>query len=234
MLPKEKLFCLALVVLSVLLLVPGVSQPVMTIVGTLDRAGMVDIGQEAVIDARVQKALAKNPDSNPEKVRKRKGRTVRFLSGVFDLDEVTGRVEVYRKSSSVLETVRTLTDKGHPLVAGLVALFSMVIPILKNLMLLVAVFAAQRPIGQWMCKVSSLLGKWSMADVFLVALFVGFLAFNATSAMNGVLELNATVEAGLYWFSAYCLVSILAGQIIAAKIAAIPPPKKKKTRRKTP
>lgn len=231
MLLKEKLFCLALVLVSVALLLPGVSQPVMTIVGTLDRAGMVDIGQEAVIDARVQKVIDKNPDVNPEKVRKRKGRTVRFLSGVFDLDEVSGRVEVYRKSSSVLDTVRTLLDKGYPLVAGLVALFSMIIPILKNLMLLVAVFAGERPIGRWMCQLSSVLGKWSMADVFLVALFVGFLAFNATSAMNGVLEMNATVEVGLYWFTGYCVVSILAGQFIAAKIAAIPPPKKKKTRR---
>ncbi|MGB0866011.1 MAG: paraquat-inducible protein A, partial [Granulosicoccaceae bacterium] len=171
--PQEKLLSLALVVLSLLLLYPGISQPVMTVVGTLDRAGMVEIGQEAVIDARVKKALANNPDGDVERLRRRKGRTVRFLSGIFNLDEVSGRVEVYHKSSSVLDTVQTLAGKGHALVAALVALFSMVIPTLKNIMLLVAVFAAQSPLGRWMSNTSSLIGKWSMADVFLVALFVG-------------------------------------------------------------
>lgn len=229
---RDKLFCLALVLLSIGLLYPGVSKPVMTISATLDRAGMVDIGQQAIVDARVQKALAKNPDKNEEKLRHRKARTVRFLSGIMDLDEVSGRVEVYRKSSSVRQTVQTLVDKGYVFVAALVALFSVIIPVLKNLMLVVAVFAAQSKVGKALLKAASLLAKWSMADVFLVALFVGFLAFNATSAMSGVLEMNAQVESGLYWFTAYCVISIVAGQIISHKLNNLVVPKRKKTRAK--
>lgn len=217
----DKLLSLVLIVLSVALLVPGITQPVMTITGTLDRAGMVDIGQQAVVDARVEKALRENPNRDEARLRRSKSRTVRFFSGIMNLDDVSGRVEVYRKSSSVLETVKTLFSKGYPLVAALVALFSVVIPVLKNVMLLVAVFTAHSPVGQALSKASSLLSKWSMADVFLVALFVGFLAFDATSAMNGVLEMDAAVEPGLYWFAGYCLVSIVAGQIVSHKITAL-------------
>ncbi len=229
---KDKLLSLVLVVLSLALLYPGISLPVMTVVGTLDQAGMVDIGQQAIIEARVQKALTKNPDGDVEKLRHKKGRTVRLLSNIMDLDEISGRVEVYRKSSSVLETINTLLGKGYPVVAGLVALFSIIVPVIKNAMLLLAVVAPQTRIGQWLINCAQLIGKWSMADVFLVALFVSFLAFNATSALDGVLMLNASVEPGLYWFSAYCLVSILAGQIIAHKIAA-PPVKRKRAKRQT-
>lgn len=230
---SDKLQSLAWVVLSLALLYPGISLPVMTVVGTLDQAGMVEIGQDAIIDARVKKALQNNPDGDVEKLRHRKGRTVRFLSGIMDLDEVSGRVEVYRKSSSVMETISTLLAKGYPVVAVLVALFSIVVPVFKNTLLLVALCAAATPFGKRLAQFSALISKWSMADVFLVALFVTFLAFNATSALDGVLVLNATVEKGLYWFSAYCLVSILAGQIISRKINAKPikraaKPKKKR------
>lgn len=227
----EKLLHLALVLLPLVLLLPGVSLPVMTVVGTLDRAGMVEIGQQAVIDARVAKVLAKRPDSDVDKLRKRKGRTVRFLSGVLDLDEVSGRVEVYRKSSSVLDTVRTLWGKGYPLVAALVALFSLVVPVLKNSLLLLALFAQGRALGQGAGRVAALLAKWSMADVFLVALFVGFLAFNATSALGGVLELDASVEPGLYWFAGYCVLSIAAGQLMLARLARQRAPKRRPRRR---
>lgn len=229
----DKLTSLALVLLSVVLLLPGVALPVMTITGTLDRAGMVDLGQQAVVDARVQKALQKNPDKDEATLRHRKARTVRFLSGLMDLDDVSGRVEVYRKSSSVLGTVQTLLDKGYAAVAGLVALFSVVIPVLKNSLLVAAIFLAGRPLGSRLAAISSAVAKWSMADVFLVSLFVGFLAFNATSAMDGVLELNAVLETGFYWFTGYCLVSLLTGQVLLAKISGMSQARPKRAAGKT-
>ncbi len=229
---NDKLIAMLGVLLSVALLVPGVTQPVMTITGTLDRAGMVDIGQQAVVDARVQKALKKNPDKDEAKLRKRKARTVRLISGLMALDEVSGRVEVYRKSSSVMGTVTTLLEKGYPLVAGLVALFSVIIPVFKNSLLVAAVFLSSSAWGTSLVRLSSALSKWSMADVFLVALFVGFLAFNATSAMDGVLELDASVEPGLYWFAGYCLVSILCGQLLLAKLTRVGQAVKKRSPRK--
>jgi len=216
----EKIVSFSLVLLSLALLYPGISKPVMTITGTLDKAGMVELGQQAVIDAKVQKALEANPGRNEAKLRRSNARNLRLLSGLLDLDRVSGRAEVYRKSSSVQQTVRSLLDKGYLLVAGLVALFSVIIPVLKNLMLVVAVAVPTTRAGQLLRQAALLLGKWSMADVFLVALFVGFLAFDATSAMNGVLEMDAAVEPGLYWFAGYCVVSILAGQLISFKLAA--------------
>ena len=52
------------------------------------------------------------------------------------------------------------------------------------------------------------ISKWSMADVFVVGVFVAFLASNATPNMD------AQIHSGFYFFTAYCLVSLLALQFM--------------------
>ena len=46
------------------------------------------------------------------------------------------------------------------------------------------------------------ISKWSMADVFLVGVYVAFLSAKATD------NLDAEIHEGFYYFTAYCLVSI--------------------------
>ena len=46
------------------------------------------------------------------------------------------------------------------------------------------------------------ISKWSMADVFLVGVYVAFLSAKATD------NLDAEIHQGFYYFAAYCLVSI--------------------------
>jgi uncharacterized paraquat-inducible protein A len=69
------------------------------------------------------------------------------------------------------------------------------------------------------------IAKWSMADVFAVALFIVFLAAQATqqppSALKAappLLAFTAQFGPGFYWFAAYCLFS-LATQQYTARLA---------------
>ena len=70
------------------------------------------------------------------------------------------------------------------------------------------------------------IAKWSMADVFVVALFIAYLAAQASAAPTqgpnaapALLVFDARFGAGFYWFAAYCLFS-LASQQITVRLAA--------------
>ncbi len=55
------------------------------------------------------------------------------------------------------------------------------------------------------------IGKWSMADVFVVATFLSYLSF---SNMNSGIDTEAKTLVGLYFFLAYCILSIASSQLI--------------------
>ena len=57
-------------------------------------------------------------------------------------------------------------------------------------------------------KFVGLIGKWSMADVFVVGVFLAFLATKNNEAINAELEI------GFYYFTAYCIVSIIGIQVL--------------------
>jgi uncharacterized paraquat-inducible protein A len=57
-----------------------------------------------------------------------------------------------------------------------------------------------------------IVGKWSMADVFVVGIFIAFLAGQANPNMH------AALHHGFYWFLAYCLISILSSQVLRLNI----------------
>jgi uncharacterized paraquat-inducible protein A len=61
------------------------------------------------------------------------------------------------------------------------------------------------------------IAKWSMADVFVVALFIAYLAANATQssgdpAAPSLVAFDARFGSGFYWFAAYCVCSLASQQ----------------------
>ena len=63
-----------------------------------------------------------------------------------------------------------------------------------------------------------------MADVFVVALFIAYLAAKASTTAPGsaaptLVAFSAHFGAGFYWFTAYCLFS-LASQQVSVRMAA--------------
>lgn len=118
--------------------------------------------------------------------------------------EYLGDVVLTMESKSVLGSIGKLFEGDNYIVGGALLLFSIILPLLKTLsMLFVALFINIR-VAHSMVHFFKLLGKWSMADVFVVATFLVYL-----SGSRGEMS-RAEVQMGLYFFLAYVILSMVA------------------------
>ena len=196
---KSKLFACFIFIASVTLLIPGVYQPVLILEGSIEKAEIVEQGINM---------LAEKGDNNTRGM-------LRMFSGMLGLDKLEGDLLVYSKTRSILGTVQELSDKKNYLVAILVALFAIIVPCVKQaLQLSVVLLASKRKFASFCYKSSSFLAKWSMADVFVIALIIAFLAGNADGQMGTLITMSAKLGNGFWFFTAYCLVSIASSQWI--------------------
>jgi len=123
--------------------------------------------------------------------------------------QVFGRtIELFNQTRSIIQSIRSLHESGNDFVAGLILLFSVVVPFVKGLFLVLVMIirapAARYSIFGFVRNIS----KWAMADVFVVGVYVAFLSARATDG------LDAELGRGFYYFVAYCLVSLLALQFM--------------------
>lgn len=113
---------------------------------------------------------------------------------------------IFEETKSILETVYTLRDAGYAGVGFMVVTFSIILPTLKGV-LIIWTWLSPSP---WRWKLIAMISKWSMADVFVVAILVAFFTAQATA------ELQSNLHDGFYWFTGYCLLSIFSGQCLAS------------------
>ncbi|MEE4279746.1 MAG: paraquat-inducible protein A [Halieaceae bacterium] len=191
------------ILISLALLYPGISLPVLTLSGELERAAVADFGIE----------LIAGESGNPQ-TRDMLEMMTRFLG----LDRLEGRIEAYRNTRSILGMASELRAQGNVLVAGLILTFSVLIPVLKLLLQLLAL-VVPGPAGLRLLAGNAALGKWSMADVFVMAMLVAFLAGRASEKMGNLLVMHAELEVGFWYFLAYCAFAIAAGALLARPIA---------------
>ncbi len=131
------------------------------------------------------------------------------------------------KELSLLGTVDELWKNNRTLVAVLIFAFSIVIPIIKTLLFTTAYFIKKPTIEQKIINFVTAIGKWSMADVFVVAIFLAIMSTNhaETASQQQVaifgFKLNLLISSetlsnvgqGFYYFVGYCLVSLFASQL---------------------
>jgi uncharacterized paraquat-inducible protein A len=122
---------------------------------------------------------------------------------------VLGNVVLQFETKSILGTVRDLYAGGSIFIATLLALFSIAVPTAKLLVSLLALVAPGADLRSACLGFVRAMGKWSMTDVFVVAVLLAFLA----SAGNGLTD--ARLGPGLYFFAAYGLLSIVGGILLA-------------------
>jgi len=149
---KNNRIALALILLSFVLLVPGLIKPLLTIDASIEFMGL--------------------------------------------------RRDLFTETRSIIQTVRSLHESGNDFVSGLILLFSVIVPFAKGLSLLVVLVLKNQVARLRIHRFIDAISKWSMADVFLVGVYVAFLSAKATD------NLDATIHEGFYYFAAYCLVSI--------------------------
>ena len=155
---------LGLTVVSIGLLIPGLTQPVLTIVASINMLGATQ--------------------------------------------------ELFRQTQSVLEAVRTLHENDNDFVAGLILFFSITVPFLKALALVIILVLRDQTSRYRLYLMVRSLSKWAMADVFAVGVFIAMLAAQGTDNLDGI------PGPGFYYFASYCLVSNLAFQLLLIS----PPP----------
>ncbi|RJE74311.1 paraquat-inducible protein A [Reichenbachiella sp. MSK19-1] len=121
---------------------------------------------------------------------------------------ILGKTYFLDQSQSILQTIDTLYSSNNRFVAMLILLFSIVVPIVKGVVVVSVLLVKQFGLKIKLFKLVHAIGKWSMADVFVVGVFMAFLS----SQSNGFIE--AELLSGFFYFSTYCLLSLLAIQLV--------------------
>jgi uncharacterized paraquat-inducible protein A len=126
-------------------------------------------------------------------------------------------IEVYTQTRSIVGAVRRLYEVGSPVAATLILLFSIIVPVAKGLLVALAMFM-RGAARDGVLKFVAVIAKWSMADVFVVAIFIAYLAAIASQATPGTTALvafEAKFGIGFYFFAAYCVFSLASQQFTA-------------------
>ncbi len=119
-----------------------------------------------------------------------------------------GRVVLQYESKGIITTIHKLYLVKSFFLASLLLLFSVLLPALKVLLSLAALelgHSGTRRTSELLVKA---IGRWSMTDVFVVAVLLTFLTADTAQLTD------ASLGPGLYYFAGYGLLSIAAGQLM--------------------
>jgi hypothetical protein len=224
---------LVMLALSIALLLPGIFLPVLTIRGVLTKEGVAYVAP-MMLDKGLNEETMKTLSSliNPSMINMMKALGGDLRQMILDklgpqltaaLQDGVDNVEVYQQTRSIVSAVRQLYEVGSPLPATLILLFSVVVPLTKAALVAAALYMRSAAARVRTLQFVEAIAKWSMADVFAVALFIVFLAAQASQQPPGesappLLAFTAQFGPGFYWFAAYCVFS-LASQQYTARLA---------------
>jgi uncharacterized paraquat-inducible protein A len=122
----------------------------------------------------------------------------------------------YEQKQTIVVTIRYLYENGGYTAATLLLLFSVCVPIGKVLLFLWSLHTS--PVRrERILAFINWIGKWSMADVYVVAIYTAYLGARSSVGVGQPLHFETEYGPGFYWFAAYCVVS-LAAQQVAVKL----------------
>ncbi|PID62086.1 MAG: paraquat-inducible membrane protein A [Gammaproteobacteria bacterium] len=180
----------------------GLTEPMLTIEGDIEKSELVAVGRGILVE---------NRDDAPI--------MARFGKMLIDRIEVDGTVRAFAGENSILGAARELFTSGNQLVAVLIVFFSVGVPSVKLLLLLTA---SLPPAARWrgvLIKTADVSSKWSMADVFVIAIFLAWLGGNGLGGDNSLVAFKATLGNGFWFFLGYCLLSILGSLLLGRTVS---------------
>lgn len=234
LIPATRWLVLSFLVLSVMLLIPGLILPVLTIEGVLTRDGIAHVAPtmlERGLDDRTIATLRQMMNPTIVGLVDATGGDLRQTlidrvapSLTASLQQNVGELPVFQQTRSIIGSVRRLYEVGSPVPATLILLFSIVVPFAKVALVGWAMFVADGDRRRRTLAFVEAIAKWSMADVFVVALFIAYLAAMASQAAPAagpsLVAFRAQFGPGFYWFAAYCVFSLASQQLTARVLAA--------------
>lgn len=120
---------------------------------------------------------------------------------------IIGKTTFYEQTQSILQTVDTLYTTNNKFVAILILLFSVVVPAIKGVIILAVLLVKNFAYKAKFYRFVYIIGKWSMADVFVVGVFMAYLS---TQSNNSI---QADLLEGFNYFAFYCILSLLGIQM---------------------
>jgi hypothetical protein len=197
----KKVLGVLLILCAYAMLYPGLTQPILSVSGTVEKEKLVDVGKQLIKDSPNTPALVNN-----------------MVDMVVQTLDVSGTVKAFDKTRSIIGTAHELYNNGHLPVALLIIIFSVGVPTLKALLLLLLNIPMREKTRFILLTVSNAISKWSMADVFVIAIFIAYLAGNGIQESRGLVDFQATLGIGFWYFLGYCLVSILGTQLLSSAL----------------
>lgn len=127
------------------------------------------------------------------------------------------------KNLSLINTVEELWQGDRVLVATLIFLFSICIPVIKTVLVTISYWKRNSVLETQLLNFVGKISKWSMADVFVVAVFLAILSTTHAQTADqqqfvlfgfrvDLLISSETLSAagsGFYYFTGYCLLALL-------------------------
>ena len=137
---------------------------------------------------------------------------------------------LYYKSKSIIEMSKIMLSQGKiqvMLVGLLVLLFSIIFPVAKLLSSLLVLFKSDFKDNKVVNFLVLKSGKWSMADVMVVAIFMSYIGFsgilssqldqlqNISENLSIITTNNSELQSGFYFFLGFVILSISISQLIS-------------------
>ncbi len=139
-------------------------------------------------------------------------------------------VNIFDTQRSILKTVHDLWERHYLFVAVMIFLFSVVVPFTKSFLVTYLFFHKSAKTRQQILAFIKSIGKWSMCDVFIVAVLLCYLSTGAASSettkniavmgqpinVDILTSMHANLHTGFWCFLTYCLLSLIALQLYEA------------------
>lgn len=128
------------------------------------------------------------------------------------------------QTRSILGTIGELFAQERWIPAVAILMFSVVFPIIKGIMVIFSLLTPNGALRETLYRIISVIGKWSMADVFVVAIFLCYLSttgdsqrqmheikvFGMVIPIEVLTKVTSEVGLGFWCFLGYCLLSLIA------------------------
>lgn len=215
-----------LIVVTLILLYPGLTQNALTIRGVLDVEGVgLKVDQLAGAQIPPERMAQIRPFLSEKKFSNFSDAELSQFIGRIAGGVVRGQIEgakaqmdgatVYVQTQTIVVTIRYLFENKGYLAGTLLLIFSVGVPFGKVLLFFIAIHARPK-LRHGLLNSINVIGKWSMADVFVVAIYTAYLGARSSVGVGQPVHFETEYGPGFYWFAAYCIVSLAAQQAAVA------------------
>ena len=113
------------------------------------------------------------------------------------------------ESKSIITALQKIYSQGQYGIAAIILLFTVITPIIKTIIMLTLSFRQNINLSSKRMKFLSWIGKWSMLDVFVVAIVVTYFSMKESG------QTDANLQIGVYYFSIYVVLSMICTMILS-------------------